>query len=218
MPPASNALPSRNDLHNLQLCCLAPRSRTISVVTGSSPRNRATLGRNVLNSTSPGSLSRSHATSSVHGTGMPSAWKPARTRGRKSAKYVSITAGNAEPPSADVNRLRRSSSTQDTSTLNCSANSTRTDSALSAGPSTVTSAGSGDSDSVVAHVWRTSALIRPSSGGAKATSRPSSPFSGSCTISSNSLAEILLLRLRAAHAQHSVWLARPPRRPRYWRC
>ncbi len=38
--------------------------------------------------------------------------------------YVSTTAGNARGPSADVNRLRRSSPIDDTSTLNCSANST----------------------------------------------------------------------------------------------
>ena len=60
VPPASSAAPSRSDLHSRQLCATAPRSRTTSVVTGSSARSAPTVGANWLSSRSTGSVSRSH--------------------------------------------------------------------------------------------------------------------------------------------------------------
>ena len=99
VPPASSAAPSRSDLHSRQLCATAPRSRTTSVVTGSSARSAPTVGANWLSSRSSGSVSRSHTTGSTTGA-KPSAARPARTRGTKSATKISPTIRKALSPNA----------------------------------------------------------------------------------------------------------------------
>ena len=52
-----NAVLSLNDLHSRQLCWAAPRSRTTSVITGSSARRRATAGTKSVSSAPTGSVS-----------------------------------------------------------------------------------------------------------------------------------------------------------------
>ena len=105
----------------------APRSRTTSVVTGSSSRSRATAGTKPLSSSVAQvgvvvPLDRL----GIHGTAQRRAPRnPAHTRGTKSATKISTTARNALSPSADNEPLPLLvADADDTSTLNCSANST----------------------------------------------------------------------------------------------
>src|SRR4029079_18633108 len=84
----------------------------------------------------------------------------------------------------------------------CGPSRAATDPASSAGPSTSSSVGNGGSESVVAHVWRTSALILPCSGGASATSRPSSPFSGSRIVALLRLADRRHVKVRYPERGH----------------
>ena len=98
-PPASSAVLSRSDLHSRQLCCAAPRSRTTSVVTGSSARTgdrgqepvEQQIGR--IGVVVP--LDRAR-TRRIRPT--PSASNPARTRGTKSAMNTSDTAPKVLSP------------------------------------------------------------------------------------------------------------------------
>ncbi|EUA91467.1 hypothetical protein I551_2042 [Mycobacterium ulcerans str. Harvey] len=67
--------------------------------------------------------------------------QPGRTRGTKSAMKIDATAPNVESPSCLNNRDRCSALIEETSALNCSANSATTASAADWGSATTTSAG-----------------------------------------------------------------------------
>lgn len=82
-PPTFSAVVSRSDVHNRQLCWVAPHNRTTSAASASSPRTRTTTGRKALNATSDRS---------------PSASNPAGTRGTKSAMYIWVTTSNDLSP------------------------------------------------------------------------------------------------------------------------
>ena len=102
LPPV---LPSRRDLHSLQLCCAAPRSRTTSVVTGSNARRRATAGANSFSSAPIGSVSWSQSGAPpLPGLPIPRASRPAQTRGTKSAMNIATVTRNAFLPNAETNR------------------------------------------------------------------------------------------------------------------
>jgi len=86
--------PSRRDLHNLQLCCTAPRRRTTSVVTGVELTQDAPQRvRKPLSSGRVGSVSSSHATRApVTWPAHPEARQnPAHTLGTKSAMKIAVT-------------------------------------------------------------------------------------------------------------------------------
>jgi hypothetical protein len=142
-----------------------PRSRTTSVVTGSSDRSAPTVGAYTLSSRSTGSVSRSHPTGSTSGVN-PRAVRPAFTRGTKSAMKISAVTRNTLPPKAAKNEARCSAPIIETSTANCSAN------AASVGSSAgVPSAANAGSDNARAHVSRTSALASAAPSGDSAMSR-----------------------------------------------
>ncbi len=78
--------------------------------------------------------------------------------------YICTTTPKVRSPSCFHNRDRCSAVTDETSALNCSANSATAASASDAGSPTSTLAGNGGSDIVCAHTRRTSAAMRPSPG------------------------------------------------------